>query len=498
MPRTAATSTSARSAVLAWSLVVTVGLAALRASCPSGTPSVPVALAIPATPAACCSDEDIIEFELDAAGRAANYLIVIGSLGDAAEVSTIQWTSLAAAQSSRDIPLNRTPGKSTGSPPSTLSQAVKSAGALQDVAELNAVPTQRRLFFLQLGTDPSAETSYQPVESRLVACSARVSLWQDLADQHGKTGEDVRWMATCLEQAILPRISGLYGEIADLDGDGTLAVCLTRRLAELPATGVPVEGLVQFNDFQPELGRPFGNQADVMFVSADLVSGPHATAILAHETAHLAVFSRRREADPRQFEPEDDWLNEGLAHYAEVVCSGDWSNLAPRIAAFQQDSGLSALVVSDAARQGLWRDPGARGAAWTFLSWLAQEYDEDVLMQIASQSGTGCEKIERITGQPFEELFRQWTVALCSPSSPVLATHPKQAPHRSRKLSTIAIDARKAGETIPLRGSGHVGYHVTVNRGERRRVRIAAPKQARVQVTVVERDTAGSQYWPVR
>ncbi len=257
------------------------------------------------------------------------------------------------------------------------------------------------------------------------------------------------------------------------------------------------------NDFLPDLPRPFSNHADVIFLSSSLQPGTHLKTILAHEAGHLAVFSRRFEADPAGRRFEDDWLNEGLAHIAERECGGDWSNLDYRLAAFAANSAASPLIVTDAGRQGLWRHPGSRGAAWLFLAWLADEFGPDVLRQLAVHPDVGCEKLEQLVGQPFVDLFRRWTAAVWL-SQPLpdrpdgdirqvsfqngTASEPRlaQGLQRAGRLAVIELPTNGQRE-VSLRGTSIQACRWTPPPEKTTRLRISSPKNCRLQVTLLER-----------
>src|SRR5262249_30630125 len=128
----------------------------------------------------------------------------------------------------------------------------------------------RRNFFLQTGSDPRREASYQLISAILVGETPGLRIWWDADSARPTATEFVARLADCVESAVLPKVCGLLGEITDLDEDGTLAICLTSRLSELPPRETPVQGLVQLNDFQPHLPRPFSNHSDVMFLSPEI------------------------------------------------------------------------------------------------------------------------------------------------------------------------------------------------------------------------------------
>jgi hypothetical protein len=330
-----------------------------------------------------------------------------------------------------------------------------------------------RVFFLQ-----TAPQRHQPVMTRLVAESSQVRIWEEHVSDGSTHPAELAWLIEYCESEILPKLTELYGEIADIDGDGKLAICLTDRLAELPTNESPVEGLVQVSDFQTDLPRPHSNQADVLFLSRALQPGPQTLAVLAHEAAHLAVFSRRFEADPHGFRPEHDWLNEGLAHFAEVHCSGSWTNLEARIAAFRRRPESSPLVVIDAQREGLWRDPGSRGAAWSFLRWVADEHGSQRISELARHPDVGCAKIEAVLRQPFAEIFRRWSVSQAATDS--------QTSDRNDEKSITLCGMAYHGRRLYRPAESAAGW------------RIEVPAGRQVQVTLVDPTTQPPRMWIVR
>lgn len=408
--------------------------------------------------------------------------LVIGSLDEAATRTMVRIQPLSTVTQDGTLAFAPVQGQSRTNPGSVRVASSSSSIRLANwnvpqPSSIEVRPAARamsRNFFLQ-----TAPNRHQPVMTRLAAESERVRIWEEDAGEAATPSIQLVWLIEQLEQEILPKLTELYGEIADIDGDGKLAVCLTDRLSELPTTDSPVEGLVQVDDFHADLPRPQSNQADVVFLSRALQPGPHALAVMAHEAAHLAVFSRRFEADPHGFRPEDDWLNEGLAHFAEVECSGSWTNLSQRIAAFQDHPESSPLVVIDAHRAGFWRDPGSRGAAWSFLSWLADQSGPEMVSELARHPNVGCAKIEAVLQEPFEDVFRRWTVAQATANSPANGVGGNQS-------------------EIVLCGTGHYAWRITKLDGARSGWRITAPAGSRIQSTLVDPSAQPPRTWIIR
>jgi len=425
----------------------------------------------------------VIEFGWPTAAKSETLSLILSSLDDATTLSTVAIEPLPG-NAKAVVPQLWHHSRAVFERPSVTEsqiQFVSWSSSKQQPAVLEFRSNEnspQRCFFVQTAAQAHRQESFQPVMARLAAESERIRVWNGEAGRDAIPQATVVWLMERMEAEILPKLQELYGEIADIDGDGKLSICLTDRLADLPANGSPVEGLVQANDFHVDLPRPFSNQADVMFLSRSLTPGPQASAVLAHEAAHLAVFSRRREVDPQGFQLEDDWLNEGFAHLAEVRCGGSWTNLQARITAFRADPSHAPLIVVDAQAQGFWRDPGSRGAAWAFLNWLSDEYGSQVISELAASSAVGCGKIEAVLQEPFVDIFRRWTVSRAS-SGELLYENGVVAQDRSE---------------FQLRGTAHCATLLSKGRGWR----VTAPANSQLQVTLVDPTSQPVRCWIVR
>ena len=207
-----------------------------------------------------------------------------------------------------------------------------------------------------------------------------------------------------------------------MDGDGKFAILISPWLGKLEGGKTSLGGFVRGSDFQASVKQPFGNRADVLYLNANLRPGPHLRTLLAHEFAHAICFSERlpSESRPRGLATEEDWLNEAIAHLAENLHGTGWTNLDDRVSRFLDATDRSPLVVPNYFADGLWRDPGCRGATYLFLRWVVDQFGEDVLSRLIHNPNLGRRNLETATGVSFAELFRRWTVAL--------ATAGRQAP----------------------------------------------------------------------
>jgi hypothetical protein len=275
-----------------------------------------------------------------------------------------------------------------------------------------------RAFDIHVGTGSVDDASnYVRITGRCVAESDSVLVFIDEAQAYDSvTREAATEILHLLENRIIPRSRELIGTHADIDGDGKLAVLLTPVLDRVPAGQTPLGGYVRGSDFRRDMSPPFGNHADVIYVNSRAISpGEHLHALLAHEYTHAVGFSEtwRRSADGSAVRDEEDWLNEAIAHVAEQLHHAGWSNLDYRIDRYLRAPHAAPLVVPDASRAGLWRDPGCRGASYLFLQWCVDQFGDDLVSKLIHSRRRGRANIEHATGMPFAELYRRWTVALC-------------------------------------------------------------------------------------
>jgi hypothetical protein len=274
-----------------------------------------------------------------------------------------------------------------------------------------------RVFFIHSSSgsldDPA---SYSAMDCRLVSEAASIRVYAEQSVPDGDhLNELIDELTHLADEDIGPAIHALLGSVRDVDGDGKLAVVVSKRLGQQNTPLAEVDGLTRASDFVPQAQRPFGNEADVMFLNANLQPGDRLRAVLAHEWAHAAIFGRRyNESDRGSEQPpaEDDWLNEALAHLIEVRVSGSSSNVAHRIQHFLERPEAAPLLIRDYYRPEFWRHHGCRGAAFLFLDWCLKQSGPQFLDELIDGNEVGVDKLERVTGCSFEELFHQWTMSI--------------------------------------------------------------------------------------
>jgi len=371
-----------------------------------------------------------------------HYELIIGSLADARREDLVH-VALAAAVDcqSAGVPLQprrliapvrrsspRAPGRpvagarhgaesavARGSPRSDGFLAMRAA-LMGENSPIPDAPVPHRAFYLPTsGAPPHDPLGYQAIRARRASLSDRVAVYID-DDVAGQADVLLTAQRACqiLEECVIDRIEALFGPRHDCDGDGRLTLLLTPRLADWQQKGgTPLTAFVRPADFRAGLEPPFSNHADLIYMSAFPPAGAALYDVLVHETTHATCFAAR-EQGATALPPLDDWLAEGLAHAAEILCGGDFSNLDERLAAFLADPSAAALAVANYAQAGLWRDPRCRGAAFLFVWWCIATEGCEVASRVVAQPFADRAALEAATGRTFAELFRSWTLAVAS------------------------------------------------------------------------------------
>lgn len=347
----------------------------------------------------------------------APYFLVVGSLARQAGPFHV---SIATEATDAPADLPRAPAakdpdwaRRTAELRGRLDRARQAGAPLEEFPPL-ARPPRERTFHLFVGKrdlgDPAGHVAIAGELRGLGRyCQVYVDRASDRSEALAATIEDI---VTTFDTDIYPHARRL-GRVIDVDRDGRFTILLTGWLQKMAGGTVALGGCVRGSDFDRDLAAPLGNRCDMMFLNADLKPGPHLHVLLAHEYTHALVFCEHAFGNYLPEQPrveEDAWLNEGLAHLAEV--RHGWSNIGYRIEGFLAAPQHCQLVVPDYYAAGLWRSAGHRGAAFLFLRWCAERHGPEFVTRLVRSNLTGVANLEAATGEPFAELFRQWTVAL--------------------------------------------------------------------------------------
>jgi hypothetical protein len=296
-------------------------------------------------------------------------------------------------------------------------QASRRAIELTGSQKPGSNPAAERTFWIMVrGDDYTQAKNYQAVRGRLWATGEYCSIY---VDQDCKPSDRLRELVqdtkATFDESVLPAAVRILGRHRDIDGDGRFAILFTPWLGRLADGTVSLGGFVRGSDFYKDVEPPLGNRCDMMYLNADLAPGPHVRTLIAHEYTHAITLCEHvfgRYLPDRLGQEEESWLDESIAHLAENVHNYSWSNLDYRISAFLSDPERYRLVVDDYYAAGIWRGHGNRGSTYLFLRWCVDHYGHEVLRDLVQSNLVGVENVEVAIGRPFDELYRDWSVAL--------------------------------------------------------------------------------------
>lgn len=411
------------------------------------------------------------------------YRLVLGCLADATHEYRVSLRLTNSSPSSRDPDkreshaevLDRHTGKRTR--PLTLSSAPSMDRV--DVSQPLVAPQE---FFLHV-TDGELDDpkQYARISAANVACGSRVRVFVDQQLAKGEVSQSrIDELVCLLESDVVPRVESQFGPLRDVDGDGRLAVVLTPWLSRLQGGRTSINGLVRNSDFQQDVSPPFSNRRDMLFLNSSLPSDSALRDLLSHEVAHAACISQRLDRESTTLRDEEDWLSEALAHLAEP----GWSNLDHRVVAFLDDPSRYPLVVPDYYRAGLWRNPGCRGATSLMIRWCVERGEPDVVRQLAQSTERGTRNLERATKRRFDDLFREWNLAIVNGNG--LPLELRSVLHRlgSNGLRPVVCRADSNGAAVQIRGTAFAVVDLTMDDSAARMLQIVGDSAAKWQFSI--------------
>lgn len=446
-------------------------------------------------PLACGSGIDL------AIDHKADYLLVIGSLGDPRATFDVRLSS-SPSKSLRPLPSHptcsadlqvRTKLRDSTRRASTNARFVRTWRSALRAGE-KPVFSSTRDFHLHITDGPLDDAKqYARIVTREVARGRRVRVMCDrLVRDSARIRQTASEIVNLLESEILPPMDRLVGPHRDVDRDGFLTVLLTPWLDRLRGGRTSLGGMVRFADFSCRQPAPFSNRGDVMFLNSRLIIGPHLKALLAHEYTHVVAFSHPKSNGDVEIQ-EEDWISEGVAHLFERYRNAGWSNLDHRLFEYLAAPQNFPLVVPNYYGSGNWRNHGCRGATYLFLQWCADRFGERFVRELIRSPRTGVPNVERAAGETFAELFRRWSLAM-------IAKQPGADGYTSLSLNGPCGEFNLAGprvidwnlanrQTVAVRGTA-VAY-VRINPGHLtstiRTIRVRADRKARLQITLIKR-----------
>ena len=243
---------------------------------------------------------------------------------------------------------------------------------------------------------PAAVPQSLEIESCMVTASrraplrylgSRIALYVDASpDEHQPRIDSI---GRAFDEQIYPRNTELFGGTSDFDGNGVVFVILTPELND--AEGVYCDSI-----------RRVGTEA--LF---GLWNPAHpidrVLSVIAHEHQHLVNAGHHVHSDGSV--GDERWINEGLSLTAEAH-NGYWRESLIRLWEFLngQNGGLSMLPLDYV--------PAFDDRYMAFFLYVEDRFGPGALRRLTQSGRRGIDNIEFVTGVPFEELLRDWFVAV--------------------------------------------------------------------------------------
>lgn len=284
-----------------------------------------------------------------------------------------------------------TPGPAAaafGADPPRLPQALAPRAGAGDVIE--GGPADRRVL------RPAAVPQSLDIASCMVSASrkaplrylgTRIALYVDAPP--GDHQARIDSIGRAFDESIYPKNADLFGVASDLDGNGVVFVIMTPELRNVD--GVYCDSI-----------RRVGTEAFFLGWDEDHPLD-RALATLTHEHQHLINATHHVASDGAV--GDERWVNEGLSLAAEAL-HGYWRESLIRLWEFLngQNGGQSMLPLDYV--------PAFDDRYMAFFLYLEDRFGPGALKALSTSGRRGIDNVEFVTGMPFEELLRDWFVAL--------------------------------------------------------------------------------------
>ena len=141
--------------------------------------------------------------------------------------------------------------------------------------------------------------------------------------------------------------------------------------------------------------------------------------LAAHELAHLIHFNQRA-LIAKSLTPEELWLSEGLAHFAEDTVASILRSrgLTAEADVFGRENLVrAAMYLSAPEKTSLVASTGEatveeRGAGWLFLKYMNYRVGGTFLRRVQASQATGANNVAGVAGSTWANLMRDWSIAL--------------------------------------------------------------------------------------
>ena len=329
-------------------------------------------------------------------------------------------------------------------------------------------------------------TSFRTVTATLKYTGTHIAVYVDNESPSGFTDADIARLGSLFDQRLYPLGAGAFGDPSDIDANGKVIVLMSPRVnALVNASECRDDGFITGYFFGFDLASRDTSRANRGEVFYTLVPDPQGTFSCAHALADVEdivpatfihelqhMISYNEHVIKRGGEEEDTWLNEGLSLIAEETASRYYEAQYPPPNGRQTPDQLfpdssqgfitnnliyayDYLLQSPSVSVTTFESSGTleeRGAAFLFLRWLLDQKGEALARSLVQSNLTGIQNVSAKAGEPFENLFGDFSVAVWTDSLPGIAREAVPARYRftSRNLRRLFARLHSIGAVGPF------------------------------------------------
>ena len=361
---------------------------------------------------------------------------------------------------------------------------------------------ERRSFRVFVPLSPAAS-----ITAAVRAVGRYIAVYEDVEAEGSVPQADLERVLALMEDPVYATTLDVFGAAPDLDRNERIILLLTPGVNRLtkanetsyisgyfdPCDMVDVNECSDTNRSEilysvvPDPNGRWGLRHSVASIVGNLPS------LAAHEFAHLIHFNQRALIANNRT-PEELWLSEAIAHFAEdtVATILRQKGLTAEADAFARPNLIRAhYFLTSPDKTSLISSTGQatleeRGAGWLFLKYLMHRIGGNLLRRLETANGTGATSVTLVTGISWATLVRDWSVALYASGSPDFAsiTLPREHTFGAFNLRTAMGLVSQQG--YPLNpgtvGSGDFSVDWTLSPSSTTYTRLVVPAGASANV----------------
>ena len=220
--------------------------------------------------------------------------------------------------------------------------------------------------------------------------------WTNLSQfEREKMVQTLKSAILTFETQIYPTLTSLFGKEPEKGVD--LSPKTTILVQQMPEN---VGGYFREADNYEKTLAPNSNQRKMIYLNAHLIEDPIFIENLIHEFSHLIIFNQKRNIQKVE---EERWVQEIITEVMPTIFNYN-ENLKKRISLFQK-------FPKDALFE--WQEKSEDyGALSIFAHYLLDQYGTSFFSNLIKSKETGVLAIEKFANKKFEEIFRNWMIAV--------------------------------------------------------------------------------------